>query len=74
MNDLLTDLAFCIEDCEMTDEQTGEYLSCCENLGVNCEYFAEEFIVLGDKEVHSDDYLSLDAFNAYHGIYFEEVE
>ena len=43
-----------------------------ESLGVSPRYFVEEFIVTGDSDVHQQDYLSVDTFNAVHGIYFEE--
>ena len=77
LNSLLDDLSFCIDTCGMSDEQVEEYLDCCERHDTNAFYFAEEFMCLGDEsgiKIHNDDYLSLDAFNAYHGIYFEEVE
>lgn len=73
LNTLLRDLEFCIDHCEMTDEQTGEYLETCDTLGVTSDYFAYEFLCTENKDIHDDDYLSLDTFNAYHGIYFEDV-
>ena len=58
------DIAFCIEECGMTDEQVGEMLRTCENLGgISCEYFAEEFVFCDDKDAmeryHDPDYLSI---------------
>ena len=39
------DIAFCIDDCGMDDEQIGDMLRVCEKLGgISCEYFAEEFV------------------------------
>ncbi len=58
------DIAFCIDECGMTDEQVGEMLRTCENLGgISCEYFAEEFVFCDDKDsiqrYHDPDYLSI---------------
>ena len=59
------DIAFCIDDCGMTDEQIGEMLRTCEQLGgISCEYFAEEFVFCDDKDAieryHDPDYLSIE--------------
>ena len=59
------DIAFCIDDCGMTDEQVGDMLRACEQLGgISCEYFAEEFIFLDDKDTieryHDPDYLKIE--------------
>ena len=59
------DIAFCIDDCGMTDEQVGDMLRACEQLGgISCEYFAEEFIFLDDKDsierYHDPDYLRIE--------------
>ena len=59
------DIAFCIDDCGMTDEQVGDMLRACEQLGgISCEYFAEEFIFLDDKDTieryHDPDYLRIE--------------
>ena len=58
------DIAFCIDECGMTDEQVGEMLRTCENLGgISCEYFAEEFVFCDDKDAieryHDSDYLRI---------------
>ncbi len=58
------DIAFCIDECGMTDEQVGEMLRTCENLGgISCEYFAEEFVFCDDKDAiqryHDPDYLRI---------------
>ncbi len=58
------DIAFCIDDCGMTDEQIGEMLRTCEQLGgISCEYFAEEFVFCDDKDAieryHDDEYLKI---------------
>ena len=59
------DIAFCIDECGMTDEQIGEMLRVCERLGgISCEYFAEEFVFCDDKDAieryHDPDYLSIE--------------
>ena len=59
------DIAFCIDDCGMDDNQIGEMLRVCETLGgISCEYFAEEFIFLDDKDTieryHDPDYLRIE--------------
>ena len=59
------DIAFCIDECGMTDEQVGEMLRTCENLGgISCEYFAEEFVFCDDKDAiqryHDPEYLSIE--------------
>ena len=58
------DIAFCIDDCGMTDEQVGDMLRACEQLGgISCEYFAEEFVFCDDKDAmeryHDPDYLRI---------------
>ena len=38
-------IAFCIDDLNLTDEQIGEMLRCIERLGISsAEYFCEEFV------------------------------
>ena len=59
------DIAFCIDDCGMDDNQIGDMLRVCEELGnISCEYFAEEFIFLDDKDTieryHDPDYLRIE--------------
>ena len=64
------DIAFCIEECEMDDEQIGEMLRATENLGnIRVEYFCEEFVFIPDDQetmerIHSDEYLNIAEFNA----------
>ena len=38
------DIAFCIDECDMNDEEIGHFLRAAEELGVNCQYLAEEFV------------------------------
>ena len=68
------DIAFCIDDCGMDDEQIGEMLRVCEQLGnISCEYFAEEFVFLDDnnggERLHTNEYLNIAEFNA---LYWEQ--
>ena len=68
------DIAFCIDDCGMDDEQIGDMLRICEELGnISCEYFAEEFVFIDDNEggerLHTNDYLNIAEFNA---LYWEQ--
>ncbi len=79
MFDQLTkDVEYCIQQLGCDFEQTDELISAATTVGVNAEYFCEEFIVAPDDadcmKYQDDDYLNLEAFNALHGIYFEEVE
>jgi hypothetical protein len=74
MQSILNDLQFCLETLGLNDTQTGEILNCCENLGITCEYFCEEFI-LGNVEnslelamedmdrLHDSNYLNITQFN-----------
>ena len=63
---LQKDIEFCIDICNMDDNQIGEMLRVCEELGgISCEYFAEEFVFLcGENEehiprYHDDSYLPI---------------
>ena len=38
------DIAFCIDECGMNDEEIGNFLRASEEIGVNCQYLAEEFV------------------------------
>ena len=60
------DIEFCLDICDMDDNQIGEMLRVCEELGViSCEYFAEEFVLLCGKNeehiprYHDDNYLRI---------------
>tara|TARA_R100000231_G_scaffold79558_2_gene61299 strand:- start:1327 stop:1551 length:225 start_codon:yes stop_codon:yes gene_type:complete len=41
---LIADIAFCIDECDMNDEQIGHFIRASEELGVSCRYLAEEFL------------------------------
>ena len=59
------DIAFCIDELDLTNEQIGEILRACENLGnISCEYFCEEFVFQSDTEedherLHDVNYLTI---------------
>ena len=59
------DIAFCIDECGMNDEQIGHFIRASEELGVSCQYLAEEFVFESDtleefERLHLDpDYLKI---------------
>ena len=59
------DIAFCINECGMNDEQIKFFLQASEEMGVSCEYLAEEFVFESDTQEefhrlhHDDDYLKI---------------
>tara|TARA_Y100001963_G_scaffold158291_1_gene257413 strand:- start:4485 stop:4739 length:255 start_codon:yes stop_codon:yes gene_type:complete len=65
------DIAYCIDDLDLTNEEIGDILRACEKLGgISVEYFCEEFIFICEDEdgnedvdalnrVHDDDYLQI---------------
>ena len=59
------DIAFCIDELELTNYQIGELLRATEKLGnISCEYFCEEFIFECDTDeeldrLHDDNYLKI---------------
>ena len=60
------DIAYCIDELDLTNEQIGEILRATEKLGnITVEYFCEEFIFEcnTDEEIdrlHNDNYLKID--------------
>tara|TARA_B100000900_G_scaffold402007_1_gene407336 strand:+ start:242 stop:466 length:225 start_codon:yes stop_codon:yes gene_type:complete len=62
---VVQDIQFCIDECGMNDEEIGHFLRAAEELGVSCEYLAEEFIFESDTQeeferLHmNDDYLKI---------------
>jgi len=64
VDQIIDNLEFCIETIGLNDEQTGEVLAATNELGVNVEYFANEFMESSSKEVHESDYLNIALFNA----------
>ena len=63
---LIADIAFCVDDLELNDEQIGIYLRASEEIGVSCRYMAEEFVFESETmeefhRLHLDpDYLKID--------------
>ena len=59
------DIAYCIDILELTNNQIGEILRACEDLGgISVEYFCEEFIFdTGNPDdierLHDADYLTI---------------
>ena len=63
---LIADIAYCIDDLELNDDQIGIYLRGAEELGVSCRYMAEEFVFESETQeeferLHLDpEYLKID--------------
>ena len=59
------DIAFCIDELDLTNEEIGDILRACERLGnIPVEYFCEEFIFECDDEdevdrLHDENYLTI---------------
>ena len=59
------DIAYCIDNLELSNDQIGEILRACEQLGnISAEYFCEEFIFQCDTDeeldrLHDDNYLTI---------------
>ena len=64
VDQIIDNLEFCIETIGLNDEQTGEVLAATNELGVNVEYFANEFMETSSVQVHQNDYLNIAMFNA----------
>ena len=70
MTQLEKDIAFCIDEMDLADEEIGEMLRCIERLGVNSvEHFCEEFVFIDEDggfsdNLHNDEYLNIAEFNA----------
>ena len=63
---LVADIAYCIDECGLNDEQIGIFLRASEEIGVNCQYLAEEFVFESETmeefhRLHLDpDYIKID--------------
>ena len=64
VDQIIDNLEFCIETIGLNDEQTGEVLAATKEIGVNVEYFANEFMETSSVRVHENDYLNIAMFNA----------
>ena len=72
------DIAFCIDELDLTNDEIGDILRACERLGgIAVEHFCEEFVFIcedGDgnedvdalERVHDDEYLNIAVFNGMH--------
>ena len=65
MTQLEQNIAFCIDEMHLDDDQIGDMLRAIEDLGVqSVEYFCEEFLFTVEGEdilkYHNDDYLKID--------------
>tara|TARA_B100000459_G_scaffold114296_1_gene67632 strand:- start:147 stop:368 length:222 start_codon:yes stop_codon:yes gene_type:complete len=61
---LCDNLEFCIETLGCNDQQIEEVFAATNELGVNVEYFCNEFMETSSKQVHNPDYLNIALFNA----------
>jgi len=73
---LENNIAYCIDDLNLSDDQIGEILRCIERLSIqSVEYFCEEFVFVCEDEdgeedvdalnrVHDDNYLNIADFNS----------
>ena len=63
-------IAFCIDRCEMDNEEVGDMLRCIERNGLaSVEHFCEEFVFMCEDEedfmkYHDDEYLNIAEFKA----------
>ena len=64
VDQIIDNLEYCIETIGLNNEQTGEVLAATNELGVNVEYFCNEFMESSSKDVHDSDYLNIALFNA----------
>ena len=64
VDQMIDNLEVCIDFLGLNDEQTGEVLAATNELGVNVEYFANEFMETSSVRVHESDYLNIAMFNA----------
>ena len=66
MTQIEKDIAFCIDELDLSNEQKGEMLRACEKLGgISAEYFCDEFIFEENNldaldRYHDDNYLKID--------------
>ena len=66
MTQIEKDIAFCIDELDLSNEQIGEMLRACEKLGgISAEYFCDEFIFEENildalDRYHDDNYLKID--------------
>ena len=49
LESIKNDIAYCIDELNLDNEMIGELLRICENVGVSCEYFMDEFVCNDDN-------------------------
>ena len=64
VDQIIDNLRFCIETIGLNDEQTESVLAATNELGVNVEYFCNEFMETSSVKVHESDYMNIAMFNA----------
>ena len=64
VDQMIDNLEFCIETLGLNDNQIGDVLAATNEIGVNVEYFANEFMETSSARVHENDYLNIAMFNA----------
>ena len=64
VDQIIDNLRFCIETIGLNDEQTESVLAATNEIGVNVEYFANEFMETSSVRVHENDYLNIAEFKA----------
>ena len=64
VDQMIDNLEFCIETLGLNDNQIGDVLAATNELGVNVEYFCNEFMETSSVQVHNPDYLNIAVFNA----------
>ena len=81
MTQLEKNIAFCIDECNMDDEQIGDILRCIERENIaSVEHFLEEFVFIcydedGEEDInqlerlHNPEYLNIAEFNALYWEY-----
>ena len=64
------DIAFCVDEMDLSNEEIGEMLRACERLGgISVEYFCEEFIFVDENGIaheqwHDEEHKNIAEFNA----------
>ena len=64
IDQMIDNLEVCIDFLGLNDEQTESVLAATNELGINVEYFCNEFMETSSVRVHEDDYLNIAMFNA----------
>ena len=64
VDQMIDNLEFCFETLGLNKKQTKEVLAATNEIGVNVEYFANEFMETSSVRVHENDYLNIAMFNA----------